>query len=91
MFALAQPGVISDMNAEESRMQIVEVQDVRNQIQLVFMEMPDICLTRHQIRRLLNLQIEACEDAVRSLVTSGFLTESLEGVLGRGSAARRRL
>ena len=31
------------------------------------------------------------DDALRSLVTSGFLTESLEGVLGRGSVARRRL
>ena len=72
-------------------MPIAELQDVRTQIQLVFMEMPEICLTRHQIRRLLNLPIDACEDALRSLVTSGFLTESLEGVLGRGSAARRRL
>jgi len=72
-------------------MPIAELQDVRTQIQLVFMEMPEICLTRHQIRRLLNLPIDACEDALRSLVTSGFLTESLEGVLGRGGAVRRRL
>ena len=71
-------------------MQIAEVQDVRTRIQLVFMEMPELGLTRHQIRRLLNLPIETCEDAVSSLVTSGFLTESLEGVLGRGAVARRR-
>jgi len=91
MFGLPEPVVTPDMSGEESRMQIAEVQDVRTRIQLVFMEMPELGLTRHQIRRLLNLPIEACEDAVRSLVTCGFLTESLEGVLGRGAAVRRRL
>jgi hypothetical protein len=91
MFGLAEAGVTPEMSGEESGMQIAEVQDVRTRIQLVFMEMPELGLTRHQIRRLLNLPIEACEDAVRSLVTSGFLTESLEGVLGRGAGVRRRL
>jgi len=91
MFGLAQRGVTPDMGGEESRMQLAEMQDVRTRIQLVFMEMPELGLTRQQIRRLLNLPIEACEDAVRSLVTCGFLTESLEGVLGRGTAARPRL
>jgi hypothetical protein len=75
------------MSGQERRMQMIaEVPDVRTRIQLVFMEMPEIRLTRHQIRRLLNLPIEACEDAVRALLTSGFLTESLEGVLGRGTS-----
>jgi len=60
MFGLAQRGVTPDMSGEESRMQIAEVQDVRTRIQLVFMEMPELGLTRHQIRRLLNLPIEAC-------------------------------
>ena len=72
------------------QMQIAEVMDVRTRIQLVFMEMPEIRLTRHQIRRLLNLSIETCEEAVRSLLTSGFLTESLEGVLGRGNSTTSR-
>jgi hypothetical protein len=70
-------------------MQIAEVADVRTRIQLVFMEMPEIRLSRHQIRRLLNLPIETCEDAVGSLLTSGFLIESLEGLLGRGSTTSR--
>jgi hypothetical protein len=72
------------------QMQIAEVMDVRTRIQLVFMEMPEIRLTRHQIRRLLNLPIEVCEEAVRGLLTSGFLTESLEGVLGRGARTTSR-
>ena len=71
-------------------MQVAEVPDVQTRIQLVFMEMPEVRLTRHQIRRLLNLPIEVCEEAVRVLLNSGFLTESLEGVLGRGNAATRR-
>jgi len=70
--------------------EVAEVADIRTRIQLVFMEMPEIRLTRHQIRRLLNLSIEACEDAVRALLTSGFLTESLEGVLGRGTSTTLR-
>ena len=69
-------------------MWIAEVSDeVRTRIQLIYMEMPEIRLTRQQIRRLLSLPVDACEDAIRALVTSGFLTESLEGVLVRGGTA----
>ena len=69
-------------------MWIAEVsEDVRTRIQMIYMEMPEIRLTRHQIRRLLSLPVDACEDAIRGLLTSGFLTESLEGVLVRGRTA----
>ena len=68
-------------------MWIAEISDVRTQIQMVYMEMPEIGLTRQQIRRLLRLPVDACEDALRALVNSGFLVESLEGVLVRGRAA----
>jgi hypothetical protein len=54
------------------------------------MEMPEIRLTRQQIRRLLSLPVDACEDAIRGLLRSGFLTESLEGVLVRGRTAGAR-
>jgi hypothetical protein len=54
---------------------------------MIYMEMPEIRLTRQQIRRLLSLPVDACEDAIRGLLTSGFLTESLEGVLVRGRTA----
>lgn len=74
-------------------MWIAEISDdVRTKIQMIYMEMPEIRLTRQQIRRLLSLPVEACEDAIRVLLTSGFLTESLEGVLirGRATLASRR-
>lgn len=68
-------------------MWIAEVSDeVRTRIQMIYMEMPEIRLTRQQIRRLLSLPVDACEDAIRALLTSGFLAESLEGVLVRGRA-----
>ena len=69
-------------------MWIAEISDeVRTRIQLIYMEMPEIRLTRQQIRRLLSLPVDACEDAIRGLISSGFLSESLEGVLVRGGAA----
>jgi hypothetical protein len=76
------------MSAEEPGMWIAEVSDdVRTRIQMIYMEMPEIRLTRQQIRRLLSLPVDSCEDAIRGLLTSGFLTESLEGVLVRGRSA----
>jgi hypothetical protein len=76
------------MSAEEPGMWIAEVSDdVRTRIQMIYMEMPEIRLTRQQIRRLLSLPVDSCEDAIRGLLTSGFLTESLEGVLVRGRNA----
>ena len=68
-------------------MQIAEVADVCTRIQMVYMEMPEIRLTRHQIRRLLSLPVDVCEDALRALEASGFLRESLEGMLVRGKGA----
>jgi transcription initiation factor IIE alpha subunit len=79
------------MSPEEPGMWITEVSDdVRTRIQLIYMEMPEIRLTRQQIRRLLSLPVDACEDAIRALVTSGFLAESLEGVLVRGGTLAPR-
>src|SRR5258707_137009 len=65
-------------------MWIAEASDGRTQLQMVFWEMPEVGLTRQQIRRLLSLPVDACEEALRALVNSGFLVESLEGVLVRG-------
>ena len=72
-------------------MWIAEVSDeVRTRIQMIYMEMPEIRLTRQQIRRLLSLPVETSEDAIRTLITSGFLSESLEGHLVRGTALAPR-
>lgn len=62
------------------------IPDVRTRIQMAFMEMPEMRLTRAQVRRLLNLPSDACEGALASLVQSGFLTESLDGALTRGTS-----
>ena len=66
-------------------MMVRDVSDARTQIQMAFMEMPEMRLTRAQVRRVLNLPSDACEDALAVLVRSGFLIESLDGALARGS------
>jgi S-adenosylhomocysteine hydrolase len=67
-------------------MTIREIQDVRTRIQMAFMEMPELRLTRAQVRRLLSLSAEACEGALAALVQSGFLIESLDGAIARGTS-----
>jgi len=66
-------------------MTVRETSDARTRIQMAFMEMPEMRLTRAQVRRLLNLPADVCEDALVALVRSGFLIESLDGALARGS------
>ena len=60
---------------------------VRTRIQLVFMEMPEMCITRDQLRRLLGLSTDACDRALSALLQSGFLIESIDGVLARAATA----
>jgi hypothetical protein len=66
-------------------MTVTDYADARTRIQMAFMEMPEMRLTRAQVGRLLNLPADACEDALTALVRSGFLIESLDGALARGS------
>lgn len=42
-------------------------------IRAEYLEMPGLCLTRSQMRRLLMLDAGTCDAAVDELVTSGFL------------------
>ena len=60
--------------------------DVRTRIQMVFTEMPEMRLTRDQVRRLLTLSTDACDRAVSSLLQNGFLVESVDGVLARATS-----
>ena len=46
-----------------------------------FAQMPGMRLTRSQMRRLWQLDLEACESVVLALVSEGFLREDLEGRL----------
>jgi hypothetical protein len=66
-------------------MTVMDVLDAQARIQMAFIEMPEMRLTRAQVRRLLNLPADTCEDALAALVRSGFLIESLDGALTRGS------
>jgi hypothetical protein len=50
------------------------------------MKCQEIRLTRQQIRRLLSLPVDACEDAIRGF-SSGFLTRIARGVLVRSRTA----
>ena len=59
--------------------------DAHRRIQMAFMEMPELKMTRAQVRRLLNLSIEASETAIATLTQGGFLTESLDGFIVRSS------
>ena len=63
--------------------------DAHRRIQMVFMEMPELKMTRAQVRRLLNLSIEASETAIATLTQGGFLTESLDGFIVRSSTRTR--
>ena len=47
--------------------------EVAERIRAGYLEMPGLCLTRMQMRRLLMLDAAACDAAVDELVTSGFL------------------
>lgn len=51
-----------------------------------FAEMPGLCLTREQARRLWNLPAEACQRALDHLVEAGYLTTSARGSYQRPSA-----
>jgi hypothetical protein len=59
------------------------VEEALTRIRREFSEMPDLKLTVGQLRRLCNLSEEACDTAVITLVTTGFLRKSVEGQLLR--------
>ncbi len=49
------------------------VADLVRVIQSAYEEMPDLCLTRNQIRRLWLLDPTACDNVLRAMVDAGFL------------------
>ena len=65
-------------------MKIVEVPDVVTRIRMAYMEMPEMRLTRVQLRRLLDLSSDDCDHALGTLTQSGFLVESWDGAFVRG-------
>jgi DNA-binding IclR family transcriptional regulator len=55
------------------------VQDVETLIRMEYLEMRDLKLTSSQLRRLLAIPADMCEQALESLVSSGFLARTPGG------------
>jgi hypothetical protein len=56
-----------------------QMQDVLTLIQMEYLEMPDLKLTLRQARRLFDLPLELCEQALGTLVGVGFLAQTRDG------------
>ncbi len=57
-------------------------------VQAVYREMPGLCLTAAQMRRLWRFDPVICEAVLFVLVSSGFLRRSRNGVYVHGAAVR---
>jgi hypothetical protein len=69
-------------------MELVDIRYALTRIQMEYIEMPEMRLSRAQVRRLLNLPSESCDVALAALVQSGFLVQSNDGAFLRGASAR---
>jgi len=58
--------------------------DARLRIQIEFIEMPGLKLSRGQVQRLCGVPRELCDDALATLVQSGFLRQKEDGTFMRG-------
>lgn len=64
-------------------MERTDVREALTRIQMEYTEMPEMKLTLLQVRRLMNLPLDACEAALAALVQSGFLMQSRTGAFLR--------
>ncbi|HWF84518.1 MAG TPA: hypothetical protein VG222_06720 [Vicinamibacterales bacterium] len=69
-------------------MEAITPQLARTRIQIEFVEMPDMKLSKAQIRRLCDLPPEVCDAALTSLVQSGFLWLRVDGSFLRRGLGR---
>lgn len=58
--------------------------DARLRIQIEFIEMPGLKLSRDQVQRLCGVPHELCDEALDTLVRSGFLRRKTDGMFLRG-------
>ena len=66
------------------------LEDIIKRIRIEYVEMPDLRLSFAQARRLWNLPADRCENALASLVQSGFLAQLPDGsFLRRATGADR--
>ncbi len=64
------------------------MEDAIVRMQTEWTEMPQLKLTRRQAQRLWSLSTDVCDAAFATLVTSGFLGQTPEGVYGRHAFIR---
>jgi hypothetical protein len=67
-------------------MELADIREALHRIRMEYVEMPEMKLTLAQMRRLMNLPIDACEVALATLVDSGFLVRRQDGAFVRGPA-----
>ena len=53
--------------------------DARLRIQIEFIEMPGLKLSRDQVRRLCGIPGSVCDEVLTALVQSGFLKQTTDG------------
>ena len=67
-------------------MELTEIREALHRIRMEYVEMPEMKLTLAQMRRLMNLPLDACEVALATLVDTGFLIRRQDGAFVRGPA-----
>jgi hypothetical protein len=67
-------------------MELAEIREALHRIRMEYVEMPEMKLTLGQMRRLMNLPVDACEVALATLVDTGFLVRRSDGAFVRGPA-----
>jgi hypothetical protein len=67
-------------------MELADIRIALHRIRMEYVEMPEMKLTLGQMRRLLNLPVDACEVALATLVDTGFLVRRTDGAFVRGPA-----
>jgi len=65
--------------------------DARLRIQVEFIEMPGLKLTRDQIQRLCGVPSDVCDDVLAALVLSGFLRQKPDGSFLTGRPGQPQL
>lgn len=67
-------------------MELADIRGAIYRIRMEYLEMPEMKLTLAQLRRLMNLPVEATEVALAALVDDGFLVRRQDGAFVRGPA-----
>jgi len=67
-------------------MDALTCEQAATRIQVEYNEMPDLKLTRPQVRRLCDLPADVCDAALDALVQAGFLARVRDGSYLRGGA-----